>query len=402
MPKKTLTFTSELLTANVEPEDYNGRLVYRFPCKFLAESYSKGNVKGCVMNQGLFQPNDIQKSVSTWDRKQVTLEHPTVSVKYNDREYEVDVSANDPEAQLRHSFGAWMINAERVYNKKKKWYNVSAEIVVDVNHAESTEQGRRALRAFKTGKPISCSIGCTATIEFVDDGGDDYFYVVHNIDGDHLAMLLDSEPAHSVDEGTGMNMSAVDRLRKLSNTNKMLLTHNSIMPNITNTGEELPADIMEFIAMSKTTTANATVKEQETALIEEGSVEDPSDTSREVEMVTESDTPSTAEVAVKFNGNEYTQEDFDKLVDEAVKVRMAELTAEEEHAELVNQVTELNIVSKDTANTFGIGVLKEMIQNAKVATPLVTAKPTTQSNFNANESILSPKFNRASKENSNG
>ena len=405
-----MKFTGELLTNKLTEEDRNGRLVYNVPCKFLAESYTKGDYVGCVMNSGMFEPNDIQKSLATWNKVPATLEHPMLPMKFGEYEYMVDVSASDPEAQLTHSFGAWLTNVERVYNKKKKWYNVTADIIIDVNTAKSTQQGRRSIGALKKGGPLSCSIGCTATIEFlteeeVESVDGDFWYIVRNIEGDHLALLLDSEPAHSVEEGTGINMSAkVSQLRKLYNNGSFLLTHRSISPNLHNTGEQLPTELLELLEMSKKTdvksesTVTASTEELETEMINEGSVEDPTDTSDDVEVVTSDN--SEAESANESDRT-YTQSEVDKLVADAVQVALSNKAAENERNELVEQVVKSNIVSRETALTFSVGALQELLKNVRVATPVNASRPTEQTNFDADKSILSPKFNRSSKEKTN-
>ena len=412
---KHIRITGELLTNKLEEEDRNGRLVYVVPCKFLAESYSKGNYKGCLMNEGLFEPDDIQKSVKTWNRKPVTLEHPVIYVRWADIDYELDVSASDPEAQLRHSFGAWMTNVERVYDKKKKWYHLSAEVVIDIDTANTTQQGRRAVAAFKTGKPLSSSIGCTATIEWRhdEDNNGDFLYFVRDITGDHNALLLDEEPAHTNEEGTGMNMSAkVDQLRKWSNNGKCLLTHKSIRPNLPIQGKELPHELLELFGMSKSDKeSETTVKEQEVALANEGSTEDPSDTSPEVEVVTATEAtgvnrrfPGESDVSIVSGDKvtQYTQAEFDKLVEDKVAELIASKEVEAERDDLVEQVVKAELASREIALSFSVGQLKELTKNIKVATPLVTARATEQPTFDASQSFLNPQFNRASKEKSNG
>lgn len=168
--------------AKIRAEKRNGRDVLVIPSATLPD--------GVIMNGIRYPAAAIDASYQTLDRTLAPLGHP----KAGDGSF---LSAKDPEAINRHHIGAWNENVRRDGGR------VLIDKVIDVQHANSTEGGKRVLEALKKGEPIHTSTGLIATLNELKDDPEAKYEVAEMV-FDHDAILLDEEGAATPAQGVGM------------------------------------------------------------------------------------------------------------------------------------------------------------------------------------------------------
>lgn len=143
-------------------------------------------IRGDIAMNRLFYPDaEITNSFQQLDMLLAPSPHPLVNG--------VKVSAFHPLAINANNVGGI------VRNPRKQGKDVFAEIALDVEVANSTDDGKEIIRRIKAGEKIGVSTGLIP--EFienrsgVDDFGKPFDAVVHNIKFDHVAILLNETPA---------------------------------------------------------------------------------------------------------------------------------------------------------------------------------------------------------------
>ena len=159
-------------------------------------------VDDIVMNGGLYPAEEINNSYLTMERKLMPLGHPMVNGKY--------VSANDPQAVNDYYAGAWAQNVSKSSDK------VVMDVYVNKAVAEAKPDGKRLIQRLDdmiTGNnadPIHVSTGLLLNKE--QKAGESkqkkYSWVAHNMQFDHIAILLDEPGAGTPEEGVGMFVNA--------------------------------------------------------------------------------------------------------------------------------------------------------------------------------------------------
>ena len=159
-------------------------------------------VDDIVMNGGLYPAEEINNSYLTMERKLMPLGHPMVNGKY--------VSANDPQAVNDYYAGAWAQNVSKANDK------VVMDVYVNKAVADTKPDGKRLIQRLDdmiTGNnadPIHVSTGLLLNKE--QKAGESkqkkYSWVAHNMQFDHIAILLDEPGAGTPDEGVGMFVNA--------------------------------------------------------------------------------------------------------------------------------------------------------------------------------------------------
>ncbi len=194
-------------------------------------------VDDIVMNGGLYPAEEINNSYQTMERKLMPLGHPMVNGKY--------VSANDPQAVNDYYAGAWAQNVSKASDK------VVMDVYVNKAVAEAKPDGKRLIQRLDdmiTGNdadPIHVSTGLLLNKEQKagESKGKKHSWVAHNMQFDHIAILLDEPGAGTPEEGVGMFVNAdgqegevetaslIDAANSLKdglvNKVKFFLTHNS-------------------------------------------------------------------------------------------------------------------------------------------------------------------------------
>lgn len=194
-------------------------------------------VDDIVMNGGLYPGEEINNSYQTMERKLMPIGHPMVNGKY--------VSANDPQAVNDYYAGAWAQNVSKASDK------VVMDVYVNKAVADTKPDGKRLIQRLDdmiTGNnadPIHVSTGLLLNKEQKagESKGKKHSWVAHNMQFDHIAILLDEPGAGTPEEGVGMFVNAdgqegevetaslIDAANSLKdgllNKVKLFLTHNS-------------------------------------------------------------------------------------------------------------------------------------------------------------------------------
>ena len=145
-----------------------------------------------VLNGIKYPRDELDKSLSGLNRTPAPLGHPVLNGKF--------VPANDPEARARTDIFAW--------NENPRWDGdrIALDVVIDEARAKESEGGKRVLNAVEKQEPICTSTGLLCNLDNAD--ADDHKAVARGIVWDHVALLLDSEPAISPKEGVGIFVNA--------------------------------------------------------------------------------------------------------------------------------------------------------------------------------------------------
>ncbi|EPU7029255.1 DUF2213 domain-containing protein [Salmonella enterica subsp. enterica] len=159
-------------------------------------------VDDIVMNGGLYLGEEINNSYQTMERKLMPLGHPMVNGKY--------VSANDPQAVNDYYAGAWAQNVSKANDK------VVMDVYVNKSVADTKPDGKRLIQRLddmitgNNAEPIHVSTGLLLNKEQKsgESKGKKYSWVAHNMQFDHIAILLDEPGAGTPEEGVGMFVNA--------------------------------------------------------------------------------------------------------------------------------------------------------------------------------------------------
>ena len=194
-------------------------------------------VDDIVMNGGLYPAEEINNSYQTMERKLMPIGHPMVNGKY--------VSANDPQAVNDYYAGAWAQNVSKANDK------VVMDVYVNKAVADTKPDGKRLIQRLddmisgNNADPIHVSTGLLLNKEqrAGESKGKKHSWVAHNMQFDHIAILLDEPGAGTPEEGVGMFVNAdgqegevetaslIDAANSLKdgllNKVKFFLTHNS-------------------------------------------------------------------------------------------------------------------------------------------------------------------------------
>ncbi|MGM8716652.1 DUF2213 domain-containing protein [Enterobacter kobei] len=159
-------------------------------------------VDNIVMNGGLYPAEEINNSYQTMERKLMPIGHPMVNGKY--------VSANDPQAVNDYYAGAWAQNVSKAGDKTVN------DVYVNKAVAETKPDGKRLIArldemiAGTNSDPIHLSTGLLLNKEQKsgESKGKKYSWIAHNMQFDHIAILLDEPGAGTPEEGVGMFVNA--------------------------------------------------------------------------------------------------------------------------------------------------------------------------------------------------
>ena len=190
--------TTAVNAANIRRETRNGRAVIVVPSATLPDNV--------VMNRIMYPADVIETGYKTLERTPAPLGHPAANGVY--------INANDPEAINGFWVGAWNENVRRENGR------VKLDKVIDVERAESTDEGRRLLEAINKQQPIHTSTGLMLAVNDVEH--DDYDRVATQMVGDHDCFLLDAPGAATPEQGVGVFVNAAGEQVEVVNSELVL------------------------------------------------------------------------------------------------------------------------------------------------------------------------------------
>lgn len=190
--------TTAVNSASIRRETRNGRAVIVVPSATLPDNV--------VMNRIMYPADVIEAGYKTLERTPAPLGHPAVNGVY--------INANDPEAINGFWVGAWNENVRRENGR------VKLDKVIDVQRAESTDEGKRLLEAINKQKPMHTSTGLRLTVNEVEH--DDYDRVATAMIGDHDCFLLDQAGAATPEQGVGVFVNSAGEQVEVVNSELVL------------------------------------------------------------------------------------------------------------------------------------------------------------------------------------
>lgn len=181
---------SEVDNKMIRKEMYNGREHYVVPSYTLPF--------GVVMNDIYYSEEQIVNNYQGLENTFAPVGHPQdESGKY--------IPASHPISVNKYHIGAWnrnvKLDGQRVY--VEKW--------IDIDLAKKSQNGQRVLDHIEAGRPISTSVA--VNLKKIPSGKNEYGFVANIQESnpfDHDAILLDEEPACSIEQGTGMMVNTKD------------------------------------------------------------------------------------------------------------------------------------------------------------------------------------------------
>tara|TARA_Y100000593_G_scaffold94179_2_gene192063 strand:- start:280 stop:1602 length:1323 start_codon:yes stop_codon:yes gene_type:complete len=171
--------------AAIKPDVRNGRDVLVVP-----SAVAKFNT---VLNGILYPEDELKNSYLGINETTAPLGHPVINNQH--------VSARSPVAINQFHIGAHNENA-RIEGDR-----ILADMILDVEYAKRHPDGQRLLDAINSGKPISTSTGLYMEREDAPEGAE-YNYIGRNYSWDHVAVLLDEEPAIDTSSGVGLMVNS--------------------------------------------------------------------------------------------------------------------------------------------------------------------------------------------------
>lgn len=208
-------------------------------------------VDDIVMNGGLYPAEEINNSYQTMERKLMPIGHPMVNGKY--------VSANDPQAVNDYYAGAWAQNVSKANDK------VVMDVYVNKAVADTKPDGKRLIQRLddmisgNNADPIHVSTGLLLNKEQKagESKGKKHSWVAHNMQFDHIAILLDEPGAGTPEEGVGMFVNADGQEADVESTNLIDAANsmkdgwwNKVKFFISNASEMTFDDIYQALRMS--------------------------------------------------------------------------------------------------------------------------------------------------------
>lgn len=363
-----VNITRVLNTKAAKKTKRNGRDVIIVPSATLPDDV--------VMNRIKYPKNEIKKSFKGLEGTPAPLDHPMVNGKF--------VSAKSPEGINVGWVGAWNENVRQEDGR------VFLDKVIDVEVANRSDEGKRVLKAIEEGKAIHTSTGLVGFLEKVKNN-DDYDSIIHDMEFDHDAILLDFKGAATPEQGVGIFVNSTGEAEEVEVVNSIEDDTNREMDwaldSIARALEKkarLP--IIERIRAA-ISDAFPGLRAETTATNEEAEMSDEKidKLSAKVDALTESlgnlgKTISDG-VAVAFTNA------LKPLVDAQTEVLAnAKAKEEEEKSGLIDKIVKANLLDEATAKITPLATLKVLATNAKLTQ---TAAPVLTGVVQTNGSVVS-------------
>lgn len=174
-------------------------------------------IRGDIAMNRRFYPNtEIQKSFMQFNNLIAPAGHPMVNGQ--------SVSAYHPLALNVNNVGGFL------QNPRMKGKDVIVDFALDVERAESSDEGKEILSRIENKESIGVSTGLIPGGELQQTGTDDfgktYTTVVSNIKFDHVAILPEDEEPAGAHAGTNLLLnSELNQQVEIINLDKMVITN---------------------------------------------------------------------------------------------------------------------------------------------------------------------------------
>ncbi|ALC12487.1 hypothetical protein [Sphingopyxis sp. 113P3] len=314
---------------------------------------------GIVMNRVRYPADEIAKAFGSLENTPAPLGHPTIEGAF--------VSAKDPEGLARGWIGAWNKNVRRENGR------VFLDKVIDVATANQLDGGKAVLEVIDKGEPIHSSTGLYCMLTAVQNDAE-VDWEASDIVFDHDAILIGEEGAATPAQGVGLLVNAA----KAEDGAQIDVINCSLVD-----------DIDRDIGWSIESMLRSIERKKQISLIER--------IKKYITDIVQGDPTPESEPGAALNASEETMDkaQFDELsgkvaalsdavtglddkiaaaVGNAVKpiadaleaqAKADKEKAEQEHAALVNQVVEAELLTEELAKASPAPVLNALLEKAK-------------------------------------
>lgn len=345
---------SAVNNAAIRRERRDGRDYIIVPSSTLPDNIVMNGSMGRVR----YPANEIAKSFASLENTPAPLGHPTIEGAF--------VSAKDPEGLARGWVGAWNRNVRREGGR------VHMDKVIDVATANQLDGGKAILSAIDKGEPIHTSVGLYCML--TDASDDDAEFDASDIVFDHDAILLGEQGAATPAQGVGMMVNAA----KGAGGEKIDVINCS-----------LADDIDRDLGWSIESMLRGVERKKQISLIER--------IKKTITDIVQGDPTPEIEAGAALNASEETMDkaQFDELsgkvsalsdslagIDDKIATAVGNALkpfteaqeardkadkekAEAEHAALVNQVVEAELLTEELAKASPAPVLNALLEKAK-------------------------------------
>ncbi len=342
-----VNITRVLNTKAAKKVKRNGRDVIVVPSATLPDDV--------IMNRIKYPAAEIKKSYKGLEGTPAPLDHPMVNGKF--------VSAKSPEGINVGWVGAWNENVRQENGR------VFLDKVIDVEVANRSEDGKRVLKAIEAGDAIHTSTGLVGFLEKVKN--DDHDAIIHDMEFDHDAILLDFKGAATPEQGVGIFVNATGEAEQIEVVNSLEdCVDQQLDWALDSVARALEAKArLPIIERIRAAIADAFpgFRAETTATNEEAKMSDEKidKLSLKVDALTESlggigKTISDGVAAAFTNALKPLVE-----AQEAV-LNQAKAKEEEEKSGLIDKIVKANLLDETTAKATPLATLKALATNAKL------------------------------------
>lgn len=317
---------------------------------------------GIVMNRIRYPADEIAKAFGSLENTPAPLGHPTIEGAF--------VSAKDPEGLARGWIGAWNKNVRRENGR------VFVDKVIDVATANQLDGGKMVLEAIEKGEPIHSSTGLYCMLTAVQDD-DAIDWDASDIVFDHDAILIGEDGAATPAQGVGLMVNAAAG----TDGGKIDVINCSLTDDIDRDIGWSIESMLRGVERKKQISLIERIKTFITDLVQG----DPTpETTEGAALNTSEDAMDKAqfdELSGKVAALSDTVAGLDEKITTAVgnalkpvtdaleaQAKAAKDKADEDHAALVNQVVEAELLTEELAKASPAPVLNALLEKAKAPT----------------------------------
>lgn len=321
---------------------------------------SKTMPPGVVMNQILYDADEVEATIHTLDGSPVTLGHPVVNGRF--------AAARAPLAQAKYG----LLGAHNRVKGKTDDGRWIVEKLVPVEQMQNTERGKKLAEAIKSKTPIHTSTGVylTKIDEIgVNAMGQDYQFRAKIDRFDHDAILLNEVGAATPEQGVGIFVNADGEQEET----EVMYVNSYDDKELEGQFEiKVKGSMLErFLEFMKTVVKSEPSDESQIA-----------NSNREGNEVDETKVQEMIANALAAKEAEKAQAIKD-AVEQGIAAALAanaQTQAEAEKAQLVEQVVNAKLLPEDAAKECGIAALKAMLEGNSQGQPAMGLRRGVASN----------------------
>lgn len=318
---------------------------------------------GIVMNRVRYPADEIAKAFGSLENTPAPLGHPTIEGAF--------VSAKDPEGLARGWIGAWNRNVRRENGR------VLLDKVIDVATANQLDGGKTVLAAIDKGEPIHSSTGLYALLTAVKDD-EEADWDASDIVFDHDAILIGEDGAATPAQGVGLMVNAAAG----TDGAKIDVINCTLAEDIDRDLGWSIESMLRSVERKKQISLIERIKSFITEIVQGGPTPDQIEG---MALNAEQDTMDKAqfdELSGKVEALSGTFASLDDKIATAVANAMKPVTdalaaqaeadkakAAAEHAALVNQVVEAELLTEELAKASPAAVLNALLEKGKAPAP---------------------------------